>query len=148
MHSKIAITTLLLLISGVICAQQQNIASNKRPSGIKASYLKSKGLSTEKTKKPAPAPKKSVKLATVSKKNYLIHRVKKGENLTKIAKRYKTTPKKILAINKLKNPNKLFVGSHIRIPRSSVSSGQKTGRTTSKSVDNLRFIWPARPVAR
>lgn len=41
--------------------------------------------------------------------------VKKGDTLTKIAKKYKTTVKKLVALNKIKNPNVIKVGQKIRV---------------------------------
>ena len=45
------------------------------------------------------------------------HKVKAGETLTAIAKKYRTSVKKIVAINKLKNPNNLSVGQTLRIKK-------------------------------
>lgn len=41
--------------------------------------------------------------------------VKKGDNLTKIAKKYKTTVKQLVAWNKIKNPNLIRVGQKLRV---------------------------------
>lgn len=41
--------------------------------------------------------------------------VKKGDNLTKIAKKYKTTVKQLVAWNKIKNPNLIKVGQKLRV---------------------------------
>lgn len=41
--------------------------------------------------------------------------VKKGDNLTKIAKSYKTTVKKLVSLNKLKNANYLKIGQRLRV---------------------------------
>lgn len=43
------------------------------------------------------------------------HIVKKGENLTVIAKRYKTTVSKLVTTNKIKNPNLIYVGQKLKI---------------------------------
>jgi len=45
------------------------------------------------------------------------HKVKTGETLTAIAKKYHTSVKKIVAINRLKNPNNLRVGQTLRIKK-------------------------------
>lgn len=50
---------------------------------------------------------------TTTKKTY--YTVKKGDNLTKIAKKYKTTVKKLVSLNKLKNANYLKVGQKLRV---------------------------------
>lgn len=41
--------------------------------------------------------------------------VKKGDNLTKIAKKYKTTVKQLVAWNNIKNPNLIYVGQKLRV---------------------------------
>lgn len=46
-------------------------------------------------------------------KEYYI--VKKGDNLTKIAKRYKTTIKQLVEWNNIKNPNLIKVGQKLRV---------------------------------
>lgn len=43
------------------------------------------------------------------------HTVKKGENLTVIAKKYGTTVNKIVSLNKIKNPNVIQVGQILRV---------------------------------
>lgn len=43
------------------------------------------------------------------------HTVKKGETLTSIAKKYKTTISKLVKLNKLKNPNLIIPGQKLRI---------------------------------
>lgn len=53
--------------------------------------------------KPTPTPKVT----------YYI--VKKGDNLTKIAKAYKTTVKQLVAWNNIKNPNLIKVGQKLRV---------------------------------
>ena len=41
--------------------------------------------------------------------------VKKGDNLTRIAKKYKTTVKKLIKLNKLKKPNYIRIGLKLLI---------------------------------
>lgn len=45
----------------------------------------------------------------------LYHIVKKGENLTKIANTYGTTVSSLVALNKIKNPNLIYVNQRLRI---------------------------------
>jgi GH25 family lysozyme M1 (1,4-beta-N-acetylmuramidase) len=52
------------------------------------------------------------KLASVG---TLYHTVKKGENLTKIAQIYGTTVSTLVALNKIKNPNLIYVNQRLRI---------------------------------
>lgn len=46
--------------------------------------------------------------------------IKPGDNLTKIAKRYGTTVKDLVQINKIKNKNKIYAGESLRVPKDSV----------------------------
>lgn len=46
----------------------------------------------------------------------MTHVVSRGENLTLIARRYRTTPRAIAAANDLKNPSLLFAGQSLLIP--------------------------------
>ena len=46
---------------------------------------------------------------------FIIYRVKLGDTLTKIARKYKTTVKQIVEDNKIKNPNLIIVGQKLKI---------------------------------
>jgi len=52
------------------------------------------------------------------------HKVRRGENLTRIAKRYGTTVAKLRRLNKLKAGRPLYVGKRLKVP------GTKTNRKT------------------
>lgn len=58
-------------------------------------------------------PKTYEKKTTTTTKVY--YKVKKGDNLTKIAKKYKTTVKKLVSWNKIKNPNIIYVNQKLRV---------------------------------
>ncbi len=47
--------------------------------------------------------------------NYVIHKVRRGETLSRIAKKYRTTIAKILSINKISDPDRLQVGTKLKI---------------------------------
>lgn len=72
-------------------------------------------------KKPTPKkadPKKAEPKKTVKKKAKVInYRVKKGDTLNKIAKKYGTTVKKLVKDNKIKNPNLIYRGQLIKIKK-------------------------------
>lgn len=53
--------------------------------------------------KPTPTPTK------------VYYIVKKGDTLTAIAKKYKTTVKQLVSWNSIKNPNKIYVGQKLRV---------------------------------
>lgn len=46
----------------------------------------------------------------------MIYIVKKGDNLSRIAKQYGTTVEKIVEINNIENPNIIYVGQKIKLP--------------------------------
>ena len=47
--------------------------------------------------------------------NYIVHKVRRGETLSRIAKKYRTTIAKILAVNNISNPDQLRVGERLKI---------------------------------
>jgi LysM repeat protein len=47
--------------------------------------------------------------------DYVIHKVRRGETLSRIAKKYRTTIGKILAANNIPNPNQLRIGERLKI---------------------------------
>lgn len=49
-------------------------------------------------------------------KKEVIYTVVKGDTLTKIAKKYKTTVKKLVELNGIKDPDKIYGGQKIKIP--------------------------------
>ena len=61
--------------------------------------------------KPAPSPIKPSNINTV------VHTVKKGENLSVIAKKYNVTVNSIIKENKISNPNKISVGQKLKITK-------------------------------
>lgn len=56
-----------------------------------------------------------IKRAGKPKSTKKYHIVKKGDSLSKIAAKYKTTWQKLQKLNKLSNPNKISVGQRIRV---------------------------------
>lgn len=72
-------------------------------------------------KKPAtkkPEPKKKAPKKSEPKKTQIIrYKVKKGDTLSKIAKKYGTTVDKIAKTNKLKNPNLIYRGQVLKIKK-------------------------------
>lgn len=59
----------------------------------------------------------TTQVKTTPHQNYTIHSVKKGETLSAIASKYHTTVKKIIALNNIKNINKIQVGQKIKVPK-------------------------------
>jgi LysM repeat protein len=94
----------------------------------------------------------------------VIHVVQRGENLTRIAARYRTTPQAIAAANGLANLNFVWVGQRLRIPSGSsgapsysatyvVQRGDTLARIAARhgttiralaaanGITNINFVW-------
>ena len=59
------------------------------------------------------------------------YKIKSGDTLTSIAKKYGTTVGALASANKITNPNKIYAGSSIVIPGSSSSSKASTSKTST-----------------
>lgn len=75
--------------------------------------------------KPAPRASRASqpKLATATPRT---HRVRSGEHLTGIARRYRTTISAIVAANRLTDPGRIFAGQRLLIPGGSRPAATKT----------------------
>ena len=69
--------------------------------------------------------------------DYLVYKVKNGDNLSKIAKEYDTTVSTIMKINNL-NSDKLAINQQLLLPKTKKTDGEKT--YTVKSGDTLSQI--------
>lgn len=102
----------------------KNDAVENRRVAINGKYIRgfvvpdySKMVPKKTTPKKAD-PKKAEPKKTVKKKAKVInYRVKKGDTLNKIAKKYGTTVKKLVKDNKIKNPNLIYRGQLIKIKK-------------------------------
>ncbi|MGL5693481.1 MAG: LysM peptidoglycan-binding domain-containing protein, partial [Peptostreptococcaceae bacterium] len=65
--------------------------------------------------KPKPKPEPTPKPKPVPNSKYITYIVKKGDSLSKIASRYNTSVESIVKLNKIKDPNKIYVGQLLRI---------------------------------
>lgn len=65
--------------------------------------------------------------------------VKKGDNLTNIAKTYNTTVTELVRLNNIQNKNLIYVGQILKIPTSSTYFNKYSGNSTS-IVDALKSI--------
>ena len=77
--------------------------------------------------KPAPETRKAEPVATPG----LTHVVARGENLTSIAKHYKTTVADLLKANKIEDDRKLQIGQILMIP----TPKETEPTTTKKEID-------------
>jgi lipoprotein-anchoring transpeptidase ErfK/SrfK len=57
----------------------------------------------------------------------VVHTVKRGENLTRIAARYGTTVNAIVKANGLRNPSHIYVGQRLKISGKSSGGGSSSG---------------------
>ena len=76
----------------------ENIAYRNFPAIIKTGYFNGYKKTAE---KPKPQPQ--------------YYTVKKGDTLTKIAKAYKTTVKKLVQLNDIADPDKIYAGQKLRV---------------------------------
>jgi len=83
---------------------------------------------------------KTKDVVKVVKKKIIIHRVKPGENLSIIAKKYKTSITQIIKINKLKKPYIIRPGQKLKIPKKIVKYVKKENIIRKKV--KLSFQWP------
>ena len=62
----------------------------------------------------------TVRLASYDPQNYSLvsYKVRRNDNLSKIAKRFRTDAHHLVKINKIKNPNSLYPGQKIKVPQS------------------------------
>ena len=69
---------------------------------------------------PKGKSKPSIRYANYSPKNYTLvsYRIRKHDNLSKIAKKFNTNTRFLAKINHIKNPNSLYPGQRIKIPQS------------------------------
>ena len=69
---------------------------------------------------PKGKSKPSIRYANYAPKNYTLvsYRIRKHDNLSKIAKRFNTNTRYLAKINRIKNPNSLYPGQRIKIPQS------------------------------
>lgn len=64
------------------------------------------------------------------------HKVKKGETLSAIAHRYRTTVSAIARLNNITNPRKIRAGQWLKIPGGYVASTQKTSSTPQQKTSS------------
>lgn len=71
--------------------------------------------------------------------NIIIYTVVKGDNLTKLAKRYNTTVDELVKLNNIKNKNLIYIGQQLKIPNNVNYFKKYTGDSPS-IVDALKAI--------
>ena len=83
--------------------------------GFKKSSAKPEEKKKPADEKPAGGESKKKPAGNSDKKKTVIYTVKKGDTLTVIAAKYKTTVAKIVKDNKIKNPDLIIVGQKLKI---------------------------------
>lgn len=106
--------------------------------GVKSS---SNNVATSVKKSPSGSKDIYIKKERVVRKKIVIHRVKRGENLAKIAKKYGTTVSKIAKLNRLKKPYIIHPGQKLKIEKTEVSYIEKV---VKKGGTPFKFIHPVK----
>jgi len=96
---------------------RQKVLSNKE-------YVLKVPLNMEKI---ALASIKNIPVWSPPSPEYLYHRVKRGETLSHIARKYRTTVRKIVMANRIKRANRVRIGQRLKIPVGSNSSYASLG---------------------
>lgn len=101
----------------------------KVPSGM-GSILLAKNVSQQEKKSTLQAnlakPKTASKTVSASQADVIVHKVKRGETLAKIARRYGVKLATLQSFNNIKNARRLQIGQRIKVPASS-GSGNSLG---------------------
>jgi GH24 family phage-related lysozyme (muramidase) len=71
----------------------------------------------EKEQKLFDTPVKSVVKESVKKKEYINYKIKLGDTLSNIAKRYRVSVQEIASINRIANIHRIYAGHVIKIPK-------------------------------
>ncbi len=110
------------------------------------------GSAIVKTPSRNVAPSRKIKRSPVPPKKKIVkttHIVRKGDTLTRIAKKYGVTISAIMNQNKIKNANSLKAGARLVIPSGSFSNQSTTKKTAEKNPSgHPRFKWPVQTILR
>ncbi len=90
--------------------------------------------------KTSQKKQKSSNFVKTVEKKIIIHRVRPGENLSIIAKKYNTSVSEIIKLNKLKKPYIIRPGQRLKIPKKVVKYVERQ-KIVRKKV-KLSFQWP------
>jgi len=79
-----------------------------------------------------------------SSSGYILHKVRKGESITSIARKYRTSPQVIMDVNGFKRNEKLIAGWRIKVPartRSVQAAGAKvSGPALAKDEKPAKYV--------
>jgi membrane-bound lytic murein transglycosylase D len=120
--NKIKVGVTLMVPSGPLAPPTAKAKSKKSTKGKSSSSNSQSGKGT------------SSKSKTPTKK--LTHTIQKGENLSKIAKKYDVSSEELMKWNKITNPNKIYAGQKLKV----YTSKPQWTTYTVRSGDNLSNI--------
>lgn len=81
-----------------------------------------------------PEVQKIIKELPTEKRSFVFHRVRRGENLSYIARKYHTSISAILAVNNIRNSYLIHPGDRLKIPQENYSYATKSGKSTIHRV--------------
>jgi len=70
---------------------------------------------------------------------YIIYRIRKGDTLYRISKRFNTPVKKIISVNRIRNTRNIKIGTKLKIPQRNSITAPEHKRASKR---NLHFSWP------
>lgn len=97
-------------VAGISGAVDTDLCYIDYPALIRANGLN--GLTKEQ-----PQPTEQPKQEQPKQPEYISYTIKKGDTLSGIAKKYGTTVKKLAALNGIKDPDKIYAGKKLKIPK-------------------------------
>ncbi len=102
---------------------------------------------TVKRKRSVLKPKRRIKIKK-RKKNTICYKIKRGDTLTKISKKYSIPVETIIKINRLKNRNRIKSGMIIKLAPNKRAKKRKKRHKKKNSPKKIspRFIWPVKGV--
>ncbi|NCN27619.1 LysM peptidoglycan-binding domain-containing protein [bacterium] len=82
--------------------------------------------------------------------HFIVHRVRSGENLGSIARKYRTKVRTIMELNRVKNARRIQIGQRLRVPVPLRGSSRSTSQRSIASVSRSRTSkgWEVHKVRR
>ncbi|NPA58556.1 MAG: LysM peptidoglycan-binding domain-containing protein [Aquificae bacterium] len=131
-----------------------NLKSDKLYAGQVLCIKEEKKRVVKKKKKSTKTTATTTKRIKQVKKKIVYHRVKRGETLSKIARKYNTSVKKLAKLNRLKKPYRIKAGQRLKVEKKVITyktvkvakskKGTKSSRNSvaTASTVPLKFVWP------
>lgn len=119
--------------------KERNNPNRSVPNGPNTLYQKGKRYRTPETKQRRNSAIRSRYREGKSTYQYTIYRIRKGDTLYRISKRFNTSVKKIISINRIKDTRNIKIGTKLKIPRRNPLTARQHKRVSKK---NIHFSWP------